>query len=246
MTSQNRSYFIDSLRGIAVVLMVIYHFCYDLTYFRVVIFDFHHNLFWLNFRSFIVTLFLTLVGVNLFLAHHRSVNWPAAKRRLIILLGCSLLITLISYFLFPGRTIVFGILHFITVASVVGLLLVPYPVISLLSGLVMIVVGNAFTHMTFNQTALHWIGMTTHRPQTEDYVPLLPWLGVVLCGIMLGHLLLNTRMGQGILASDNAISRSRLLNWSGRHSLWVYMLHQPVLFALLWTATSVIKTTISQ
>jgi len=244
MTSQSRSDLIDSLRGIAVALMVIYHFSYDLTYFRIVIFDFHHHLFWLSFRSFIVSLFLGIVGVSLYLAHHKGIRWKAARQRIFILLACSLLISLVSYFLFPGRTIVFGILHFITVASLIALMFVRYPLVSLLVGVTLIIIGNKVSHETFNQLWIHWLGLTTHRPKTEDYVPILPWLGVVLCGLTVGHLLLKTSIGQRILASQNVVSRSRLLTWAGRHSLWIYMLHQPVLFALLWMATSVIKLTI--
>ena len=57
MSSATRSHFIDSLRGSAVVLMVGYHFCYDLDHFRLYSFDFHNNPFWLNLRTLIVSLF---------------------------------------------------------------------------------------------------------------------------------------------------------------------------------------------
>lgn len=244
MTNLKRSGFIDSLRGIAVLLMVIYHFCYDLTYFKVIFFDFHHHPFWLGLRGFIVTLFLGLVGISLYLAHHQGINWKAANKRLIVLIACSLVITLVSYFLFPGRTIVFGILHFISLASLLALLFIPYPFVSLISGVGILILGNTTTHTLFNQTWLHWIGLSTQRPKTEDYVPLIPWFGVVLCGIMVGYLLLNTRAGQRTLGAENFISHSSILNWSGRHSLWIYMLHQPILFALLWMTTTVVKSTI--
>jgi len=239
MQNNLRSSFVDSLRGVAVALMVIYHFCYDLTYFRIVYFDFYQNYFWLAFRSFIVSLFLIIVGVSLYLAHAKTLRWHQALKRLLILLSCSLLISLVSYFIFPDRIIYFGIIHFITVASLIALFFVRYPFYSLIIGIILIIAGNAVSHPFFNQPLIHWLGMMTFKPRTEDYVPLLPWLGVVLCGISIGHLLKNTRPGQSLLALKSPLTEISLLNWAGRRSLWIYMLHQPLLFALLWAVTTV-------
>ncbi len=92
MAPNRRSYFIDSMRGFAVLLMVIYHFCYDLDHFRFVSIEFHHEIFWLHFRTFIITLFLLLVGISLMLAHHQGIRWNHALKRILILLACSAVI----------------------------------------------------------------------------------------------------------------------------------------------------------
>jgi uncharacterized membrane protein len=77
---------------------------------------------------------------------------------------------------------------------------------------------------------LNWVGLVTHRPATEDYVPLFPWFGVVLVGISLGGWLTEKRR-----RAMQRISRAcpGWLTWLGRHSLLVYMVHQPVMIGIL-------------
>lgn len=228
---------IDSLRGLAVVLMVIYHFCYDLLYFRIYEFDFYEDPFWIYFRSFIVCMFVSVVGVSLYLAHQPSIRWLAAFKRILILILSAGLITAISYVIFPDRAIVFGIIHFIALASFIALWFVHVPLFSLLSGIVIIIVGISYSSTFFDNAWIHWLGMMTHKPATEDYVPLLPWLGVVLVGVSLGHWLTHASIGKKVLSLDNQLTTNRLLNWAGRHSLAIYLLHQPVLFAMFSIVT---------
>ena len=232
MNTSSRFSIIDSLRGLAVTMMIVFHFCYDLTYFEFTKFDFYHDPFWLNFRSIIVSLFLVVVGISLTLVNTHALAKNRVIRRLVILFLCSLLITVVSYFLFPGRTIVFGIIHFITIASIFSLAFVQWPLLSGLLGVSLIYIGNNVSNVFFNQSALHWLGMMTYRPNTEDYVPLLPWLGVVLCGISIGWLLTNTTIGKNILSLEINIIGIEIFRWLGRNSLLVYMLHQVILFAL--------------
>jgi len=234
MSTFKRSTVIDSCRGLAVVMMIVYHFCYDLTYFNLVLFNFQQDPFWQNFRSVIISLFLAIVGISLTLVKYHKVSKSKIIRRIVILFLCAALITLVSYFLFPGRTIVFGILHFITLASILALPFINRPVLSLLTGVSLIIIGINVTHTAFNQTYLHWIGLMTFKPATEDYVPLLPWLGAVLCGIYIGWLLNETGLGKKILQTDTNKYITGSFQWLGKNSLLVYMLHQPILFALLW------------
>lgn len=226
---KNRHERIDALRGIAVTLMFFYHFCFDLDYFHWVSIDFHQQPFWLNLRAFIVTLFLTLVGVSLVLANPTTTNWRAAVPRLLRLLGCASLVSLGSYAVFPNSMIFFGVLHFILVASVLGLLLLRFRAAHLPVGVSLIVLGLMVQHPFFDQAAFQWLGLMTHKPITEDYVPMLPWFGVVLLGMFLA------RVGEKYLKTPwQARGAARWFTFAGKHSLLLYMIHQPILMGLLW------------
>ena len=236
MPVSTRYQLIDILRGVAIALMVFYHFSYDLTYFQLVKFDFYRDPFWLNLRTLIVSLFLGLVGVSLVLATERGINRRRYFKRLGLLVLFSLAISINSYFMFPGRTIVFGILHFIAFASVVGLLFVRWPGVSLVVGLGIITLDRIYQHAFFDQAWVHWLGLMTHKPATEDYVPVIPWFGVVLIGIFIGHQLLRVPT-LGFVRTwqlNNPLPRGLAL--AGRHSLLIYVLHQPILLGLLWVA----------
>ena len=236
MPVSSRYQLIDILRGVAIVLMVFYHFSYDLTYFQLVKFDFYRDPFWLNLRTLIVSLFLGLVGVSLVLATERGINRRRYFKRLGLLVLFSLAISINSYFMFPGRTIVFGILHFIAFASVVGLLFVRWPGVSLVVGLGIITLDRIYQHAFFDQAWVHWLGLMTHKPATEDYVPVIPWFGVVLIGIFIGHQLQRAPALKFVRTwqSNNFLIRGLAL--AGRHSLLIYVLHQPILLGLLWVA----------
>ena len=241
MPLTNRFQLIDILRGVAIVLMVLYHFCYDLTYFRLASFDFSHDPFWLNLRTLIVSLFLGLVGVSLVLATEHGLNLQRYFKRLGLLVLFALAITLTSYYMFPGRTIVFGILHLIAFASVAGLLFVRWPLLSLLVGLGLISLNLVYEHRFFDYPWTHWLGLMTRKPATEDYVPVVPWFGVVLIGIFLGHLLQHRPGWQFIRTFHTTAAPGRGLALAGRHSLLIYMVHQPILFGLIWAGLQLVN-----
>ena len=91
-------------------------------------------------------------------------------------------------------------------------------------------VSNTLHQPLFDTPWLHWVGMMKHKPATEDYVPLFPWLGVVLVGVAVGHWLL-AREAVAVAALGRATPA--WLAWLGRHSLLVYLLHQPLLIGIL-------------
>lgn len=122
--TSSRYAFIDYLRGIALLLMFIYHFCFDLDYFNFIQTDFNNNPWWVNFRIVIVSLFLWLVGVSLWLATRKKINLPRYFKRLSLLVVASALVSYSSYLTFPKSYIFFGILQFILVASIIGLLFI--------------------------------------------------------------------------------------------------------------------------
>jgi len=216
--------------------MVAYHFCFDLSFFGLADFNFYADPFWLNARSVIVSLFLFLVGVSLALACAGDFNRRSYMRRLALLILSAAAVSLTSWWMFAERFIFFGVLHFIAVASVLGLLFVRAGVLSFLIGTALIVVGNVFQSTWFDQPAWQWLGLMTYKPPTEDYVPLLPWMGVVLLGIYAGPYLARLARHR---ESAGELRISRALALAGQHSLVIYLLHQPVMLGILWLYTQV-------
>ena len=221
---------IDALRGVAICLMVVYHFCFDLRYFRVIAANFEQDPFWLGFRGLIVTSFLTLVGISLVLADRAGSRPAHFWKRIALITACAAAVSIGSYQMFPRSFIYFGILHCIALASILAQPLLRHPRIALVLGLAVIVAGLFVHHPSFDSRELSWLGFTTRKPLTEDYVPLAPWAGVVFIGVAIGNALWRT---------DFSVLRPFAtmpgwLQWLGRHSLAVYMVHQPLLIGALW------------
>ncbi|MBC6427736.1 MAG: DUF1624 domain-containing protein [Cellvibrionales bacterium] len=219
-----RIQWVDSLRGTAIVLMVIFHFCYDLRHFGWVDWDVPNGPNWWPFRYLILTLFIFTMGLSLSLAHGNGFRPRQYATRLLHLALAAAAVTAMSLILFPNSWIYFGILHFLLAASLLTLPLVAAPRTALaLAALVLILYGSGTLSSTWPFAALN--GLPAH---TEDYVPLVPWTAIALLGIAAGRLLPLPRY-------------QTHLNWLptplaplGRHSLLIYLTHQPILFAAFY------------
>ena len=221
---------IDALRGGALCLMIVYHFAFDLRFYGVTNSDFEHDLFWLSFRALIVTSFMALVGMSLVLADQARSTRLHFWRRIAIIAGCACLVSIASYLTFRRTFIYFGILHAIAVASVLVSPLVRRPRAAIAIGVAVVAAGVFWSDPAFNARWLSWIGFVTEKPPTEDYVPLAPWAGVVALGVAAGNWLAR----DGFRALAPAGRAPAWLRWMGRHSLLVYMSHQPLLLGGLW------------
>jgi uncharacterized membrane protein len=237
LVTSNRVSCIDTLRGVAIVLMVAFHFCYDLEYFKIYNFHITSNPFFLNWRIFIVSLFLFLVGVSLALSHQNGIKWQKVKKRAFLLGVVALLISLVSYFLFPHSWIYFGIIHFIFFASLVGLYFVNKKTLAFLVG-VAILLLYAFKIISMHYFFIN-LAPLLHLPlyHTEDLAPFIPWFGVVLLGISLSNIVIKVCKVEKI---EQFSQKLKLLNLLGRHSLVIYITHQIILFALFFVILSII------
>lgn len=221
---------VDALRGAAVCAMIAYHFCFDLNWFGVLHADFNRDALWLSLRAIIVSSFMLLVGTSLVLAQQAGISTTRYWRRIALIVACALLVTAGSYAAFPKTFITFGILHCIAVVSLLAWPFTRYPFVALVAGMAIVAVGLQVRLPLFDTPWLNWIGLMTHKPATEDYVPIFPWLGVVLIGIGAGAWL----SGKGFQPLQPvAPIAPAWLTWLGRHSLLVYMVHQPVLLGIM-------------
>lgn len=224
---------IDVLRGSAIVLMIGYHASFDLNYHGWIQQDFNRAPFWLIARAGIVSLFLLLTGVSLVLNAQRASSASFWRRQARLLAAC-LAVSLGSYLMFQQSFIFFGILHFILLASLAGRLFVRFHYATLTTSLLCLLLGIAFSHPLFNTPALQWLGLMTYKPFTEDYVPFLPWFGVVLAGIFIGRLMFNRPAPLWLSSPLTAMGPLAL---AGRHSLAIYLLHQPILLGIFEMVT---------
>ncbi|NVK23306.1 MAG: DUF1624 domain-containing protein [Gammaproteobacteria bacterium] len=243
----NRLPFIDWLRGFSIFLMIVYHFCYDLDFFGYIDTAFGRG-YWIPFRYVIVIGFLSLVGVSLVIVHSekfaKGVRWNSIKKRSLQLLLASLAVSISSYFIAPNKITVFGILHFILIASWLALPFLSKPKLAFLLGIVVFVIGHSVSSSLFDPIYLHWIGLFENKRPALDFVGIFPWFGIVLLGIPLAYWFLDNSTGRKVakleLSKTNTLSWlkfsyfNRLLEWMGKHSLVIYLVHQPLMFAVFY------------
>ena len=221
---------LDALRGAAILAMVAYHFSFDLRFFGLTQWDFYRDPFWLNARTLILSSFLLIAGGSLALAQRSHVSPERYWRHVARIATCALAVSAASYALFPESWIWFGVLHAIAVSLVLARPLVRRPALALAIGAATIVAGNLYSNAVFDSRALGWVGFMTAKPRTEDYVPLFPWTGVLLVGVAAGHALVRAKMRPVAFAAR----WPRWIIWLGRHSLPIYMVHQPLLLGALF------------
>jgi uncharacterized membrane protein len=225
---------IDALRGAAIVWMTIFHFCFDLNHFGWLKQDFYNDPLWTWQRTAIVSLFLFCAGLGQAVAVEQGQDWRRFWKRWAQVAGCAALVTIGSMWMFPRSFIYFGVLHGIAVMLIVVRLTAGWGRWLWLAGALAIlakplaVVAHAHWPVLdfLNTPGWNWLGLVSRKPVTEDYVPLVPWLGVMWWGMAAGRWLLRYRSAS---LQRPLPEGTRPLAWLGRWSLSWYMLHQPVL-----------------
>ena len=246
-----RAVWLDALRGLAMVWMTLFHFCFDLSYFGALKTNFYQDPFWTMQRSAIVSLFLVCVGASQILAQQQGQTASRFWRRWMQIALCALAVSVGSWLVFPTSYIYFGVLHGIAVMLLIvrfvpmnqtarwalGAAALIAPTLALQAH------TSGALSAALDGRAWNWLGLVSHKPVTEDYVPLLPWLGVVLWGQ--AALLWLLQRQPDALHDGNARWQStalrpalRGLSVLGRWSLSYYMLHQPLLFGVVLGAVT--------
>jgi len=227
---------LDVARGLAVLAMIVFHLIWDLSHFGYAPATLPWSAPVRIFGHSIAFAFLFIAGVALVLAHRAHMRWPAFWRRFAIIVAAAALVSAGTYVAFPKAFVFFGILHCIAVASLIAIpfLFAPWPV-ALAGGAFFLGGGEFLASPVFNAAWLQWIGLSTSEPMTQDWRPLFPWAGALLLGVAAAKLPLPVYGERaGVSADPPPASGARTwLPFLGRHSLLIYLAHQPALFALL-------------
>ncbi len=226
MNKSERLFELDLLRGTAVVLMVLFHIGFDLALFGYASYQTTIDTEWILFRGGILSMFLLAVGMSAYLAYIDGIRYDKLIKTVLRLLLVSLVISGGSYFVFPQQWIYFGVIHFIAVALIAVLPFIRVPRTALVVGIALMVsywMGFSPLEPLFNYSVAHW----SIPAYTVDLVSFTPWFGVVLIGVFVMD-----RKLFGLQFRQNLLTRRVAL--LGRHSLLIYLVHQPFLFGLFY------------
>ncbi|MFT4149679.1 MAG: heparan-alpha-glucosaminide N-acetyltransferase [Paracoccaceae bacterium] len=224
---------LDIARTVALIGMAVYHFNYDREMFGWSAPGTMISPLWFWWARIVAGTFLFLAGVSLWLAHGAGIRWPAFWRRFLRVTGAAVLVSAGTYVAFynpapeagPNPFVFWGILHAIAAYSLIGLafLRLSWPVIAAVAVGIYAVAVYGHTDL-FNAPWFLWLGLASEGPLTVDYEPLFPWLAPFLLGMAFakaGGLRPFAMLAQGRVG--------HLLGWPGRHSLAIYLIHQPLL-----------------
>ncbi len=228
---------IDMVRGIAILMMILFHTVFDLSFFGVSAIDVSTG-FWKYFAFSTAALFLLVVGISLTLSHARAATslsgYRLARKFLyrgagIFLLG--LLVTAGTWLYLKEGFIVFGILHLIGISVMISPLFFRFKIFNIILGLFFIVIGFFLTTVT-GPIWLLPLGIHPATFWSVDYEPVFPWTGIVLLGMGLGEYLYPGGVRKFTLPGI-PVFFIRPLASLGRHSLIIYLVHQPIIILLL-------------
>ncbi len=231
---------IDFLRGIAIIMMITFHAFWDLNFFGFI----NENLYTGFFGAFQIataSLFLIISGATLAMkVQKNNTNIFASFAKKSLKLSCiALLISGVTFALFPENFIYFGIIHLIAVSTILSIPFVGNKTTSLAGAIITIALPFVFDLKQINIDWLVWLGFSKPKP-TFDFFPVFPWTGVMLLGSFLWHFFYKNNKLAFEIEKPNGII-PKLLQKLGRNSMLIYLLHQPILFSLAFIASILLK-----
>jgi uncharacterized membrane protein len=241
MESGTRLWEIDLFRGIAILMMVLFHTVFDISYFGIAPFNVSTG-FWRYFAYATASLFLFIVGVSLIISHDKAMQKISGlfltlkfvyRGAFIFALG--LLVTLGTWLYMGEGFVIFGILHLIGISVMLSPFFFRFKRLNILIGLAFIAVGWIISGMT-GPAILLPLGVIPAGFASVDYTPLFPWFGFVLIGMGAGEFLYTAGERRFKIPQIPELIVTPL-SFLGRHSLLIYLVHQPVIILLLAVVT---------
>ncbi len=232
---------VDALRGVAIVMMVIFHLMWDFWAFRIMPGLVLYAGFWKYFQRTTAITFLLLVGLSLTISYRRTKqrqggvtpDWFKFFWRGSRIFAIGMLFTLFGWVTGFGEVHI-GILHFIGLAIAIVYPLLEYRWVNLILWAVFYILGGILQGINLDHNWLVWFGLHTWDYRPLDYFPLIPWLGVVLLGVFLGNTFYDAKGRLFLLPAWGDLLPIQFLRLLGRHSLLIYALHQPIMIGILY------------
>ncbi len=227
---------VDAARGLAFVLMVVYHTAFDLAAFGgwpIAVTTGG----WRLFADSIASLFLFVSGVSLVLARERLGGDPHRYRRHLLrrfarLAAAAGLVTVATWLVSPQDAVFFGILHLILVSNLVSLPLLRLRSWNLLIAVAAVLLGALLADLPGHRW-FFWLGLVPEGYRSFDFRPLFPWFALVCSGIAFASWVYPAGRRRWSLPVPQGLPPLRALTWLGQHSLLLYLVHQPILIVLL-------------
>ena len=226
---------VDFLRGWAILGVVLFHLVWDLAFLGLIPAQWAVHPAWIAFGRTVAATFMALVGVSLALAARGSLDPWAFGARLAKVAAAAVAITLATRLAMPGAYVYFGILHAIVVASLIGAAFLRAPsIVAFLSGCAVVALGLAWTDPAFDARTVAWIGFAAAPAPSVDFAPVFPWAGFTLIGLAVTRTALDRGRADRLPRPKGCLARGMAL--VGRRTLAIYLLHQPILLAILYPA----------
>ena len=242
MPARSRAVLLDLARSLALVGMATFHFMFDLVMFGYQPPEVILQGFWPLWARVVASSFLFLSGVGLTLAYGQGIDPRRLARRLVRIAGAAVLVTIGTRFAMGDQYVFWGILHMIAFGTLAGLLFLRLPVaVTLVVAAAVFWIGQTVASPAFDAAPLLFLGLGAAPVFAVDYVPVFPWLCPVLVGVALGRVAVERGLWARIAAVT--VPEGSLWDWlalPGRHSLLVYLIHQPVLIGAVWVWTFVL------
>jgi uncharacterized membrane protein len=241
-----RLHWLDATRGVAVVAMVIYHACWNLAHFGYLFPSSMAGVVGVWSARLIASTFLGLAGISLALAHGERFRADAFWKRFAMIAAAAAGVSLVTLVAMPDLPIYFGILHCIAASSLLAMLMLRWPLWLVAPiGLALVLLPLAEIRSDAIGPLWLWTGLVPDVPAMADYVPMIPFSGVMLLGLAIGHGLRQRAEGTINRGTDPSQARFpvRWLVMLGRHSLLIYLAHQPMLYGATFLAASLLPPT---
>ena len=227
---KSRIWELDALRGVCILCVIVVHFLFDLSFFGGL--DLTLPAWYVFLQEYGGAIFVVLSGVCVTLG-------SKSVRRGLIVFACGMLITAVTYGMYrlgiSGMDVVvkFGVLHLLGVCMLVypAFKKLPPAMLTVL-GLVIAITGYAIRGIIVPQHWLFPLGLTYEGFTSSDYFPLFPQLGYFLIGAAIGKTAYREKKTL-LPGSFQKTPVARFFCWCGRQSLFIYLLHQPIVYGLL-------------